>query len=475
MQAYAGIDFGSTNIKVAVFSEQGSMLQLYEKAMPPARQSGGIVYSPDSIRDAVFAMLAQAFAQYNIGAIGVTGMAESTLAVSRSRRQVVSPLLSWKDTRCEALAQSEQAHQQAGFMRSGLGCNYKHSAFKAAWLASELDLPAEDTVYLQAVSYIVWLLTDVFNVDNTLALRTYAWDINRHEYCIPFLERLGLSAHSFAPVAATGCAAGTISQKVQEELGCGAVPVFIAGHDHVAAAAGIGCSAPGDVFLSLGTTGTMAGSFAHRPLTAQDYALGYSIGLTHQPGTMLWQAGLQAGGSAFDWALGAFGYTGFAALDKELMQQVHDVEDIIFIPYLCGSGSPVVNPAARGSFHGLSLHHTRPQILHSVAQGLSYELYNVIMNAPCPPPRSISAVGGASANRGWMQTLAHVLGCTVKVIQQTQAAAYGAARLASGNQMPLQNTSTLEYHANAALHSQYQKQYQNNYLPLQKLARQTII
>jgi xylulokinase len=105
-----------------------------------------------------------------------------------------------------------------------------------------------------------------------------------------------------------------------------------------------------------------------------------------------------------------------------------------FLPYLDGSGPPDCDPAPWGAWLGLSLKHTRSDVIRSAVEGLSFGIRSLLEVALTWTNISVSelrCVGGGSRNAFWQQVKADVLGVPVDTPLVSDVTAQGAALLAA--------------------------------------------
>ncbi|HET9290214.1 MAG TPA: FGGY-family carbohydrate kinase [Actinomycetes bacterium] len=108
---------------------------------------------------------------------------------------------------------------------------------------------------------------------------------------------------------------------------------------------------------------------------------------------------------------------------------------VVVMPYHAGSRPPLDLAAGSGAITGLSLATTAVEILAATLEAVCYRLaagYEALA-ATLPAPPDVVASGGAIvASPWWQQTLADVLGRPVRVVDEPEASARGAALLALG-------------------------------------------
>jgi len=104
---------------------------------------------------------------------------------------------------------------------------------------------------------------------------------------------------------------------------------------------------------------------------------------------------------------------------------------IIFHPYLNSTGvlAPVYAPRARGRFWGLSLSHTREDMLRAVYEGLALAMADCFEHMPAFDG-SVRLVGGAAKSPLWQQMFADATGHPMTLLETEELGALGVAMLA---------------------------------------------
>ena len=125
---------------------------------------------------------------------------------------------------------------------------------------------------------------------------------------------------------------------------------------------------------------------------------------------------------------------GYPELVEEAAAVPAGSDGLLFLPYLTGERTPHPDPAARGAFVGLTIHHRRPHLTRAVLEGVAFGLRDSLeltrsVGAPVSGP--IRATGGGSRSRLWRRILADVLEAPVATTSTSEGAAQGAAMLAA--------------------------------------------
>ena len=105
---------------------------------------------------------------------------------------------------------------------------------------------------------------------------------------------------------------------------------------------------------------------------------------------------------------------------------------LIFLPYMFGERTPYPDPNARGVFFGLTLRHTKADLIRAVMEGVTFSLRDSleIMRSLKIPIKEIRASGGGGRSKLWRQMQADIFNAEVVTIDIDEGSAFGAALLA---------------------------------------------
>jgi xylulokinase len=223
---------------------------------------------------------------------------------------------------------------------------------------------------------------------------------------------------------------GRLRAEIARDWGIDGQPVVAGGGgDNAAAAVGLGTVAPGDSFLSLGTSGvvfTVTDRFAP---AAESGAHSFCHALPdswHQMGVIL------AASDCVSWLCEITG-ADVDTLMQDLASTDMSATDLLFHPYLSGERTPHNDADARGGFFGLARHHGRGEMTRAVLQGVAFAIADAtqILSGAGAAPTRLVATGGGARNEIWLAYIAAVTGIPIDVPADGDfGAALGAARLA---------------------------------------------
>lgn len=497
-----GIDVGTTHLKVGLFAENGKALRIITRAMILGKLALPYQYfDPITVWDRVVDMLneidrwmsANPETATPIGAIGITSMAETGLLVDRESGDPLTPLIPWFDplasARAEELRRNFDVRER--FLKSGIRLSAKPSLLKILWLRDHENEKIRNAVWLSTADYIAYKLCGQMATDYSLAGRTYGFRIDEKIWDHDWLRILHLPDDLFPPASISGSVIGeVIAHSHDLPSNILHTPVANSGHDHICASFAVGLLMGGfdsqSLCDSIGTAESLLGIIPSRKLGQKELESGLSFGCHALPGMMYWMGGIPAAGGSVEWLRKILNAASLTYEDLDLLVQELSPApgEILYFPYLNGSGTPHPDSTVRGAFVGLSSSHGIADLYQSILEGVSYEAEYIRQTAELiagNPINLLLSTGGGIRNRRWMQIRADVTGCQVLALSQPEMALLGAALLSgigAGVYPSIEdaaNSLTREevqsYFPNPVRHRLYQLKYESGYLQLQEPLR----
>lgn len=197
----------------------------------------------------------------HVAGVGVTGMGESGVLLDRAGKPM-SPIIAWHDTRDADLAERLHVDVDAFAEHTGLPIRSQWSLTKHRWLLEHQPELATAVRRLNIGEWVVRALGGEEASELSLSSRTGWLDLAKRDWWPEALDWSGAPASLFAPLVHAGAALGKVT--VGPPRLRGAV-LTVAGHDHLAAALGVGATAPGDLFDSCGTAEALVRSVSGIP------------------------------------------------------------------------------------------------------------------------------------------------------------------------------------------------------------------
>jgi xylulokinase len=239
----------------------------------------------------------------------------------------------------------------------------------------------------------------------------------------------GLNREQLPRLLEGSAPSGMLRAEIAAEWGIRHPVVVAAGAGDVAAGAvGIGATADGDAFISLGTSAQIfVARDRYRPKPGTlIHAFAHAL-----PGRWFEMAALLNGAGCLDWVARLFGADP-SALIARVEATFSGPSPLTFLPYLAGERTPLNDPDARGVFANLEYATGPNDLVQAVLEGVAFSLaegfnaFREVIDA-----ESIPLIGGGGRNRFWIRLVASVVGRPLERLAVTDnAAAFGAARLA---------------------------------------------
>jgi xylulokinase len=369
----------------------------------------------------------------NVRALSLAAQVDGVIPIDADG-QPLYPAIIWMDRRagaqCEYVRQSLDDEQI--FQLTGLNLDPSHVAPKIRWLADQQPVVYERTAhFLLPGSYIGYVLTGELGVDYSNASSTLLLDVKTKAWSTIMGNAFDIDLNKLAPLGAATATLGKLRPNMAEKLGLNIDTLVMVGcGDEHAACLGAGVIKPGIV-------GDIAGTAEPICTASSEPALDPArLVETHcHADPELWlleNPGFVSGGN-YRWFRDQFteGKT-YAALDSEAAQVAAGADGLIFLPCLMGALAPTWNDAARGTYTGFTLAHTRGHFIRALLEGSAYAVRDIIkqMQVAGIELRELRVMSGGAKSQLWNQIKADVTGLQVKVPEITETTALGAAFLA---------------------------------------------
>ena len=418
MSLVAGIDSSTQSVKIVVRDAQSGALVREARAAHPDGTEVDPKFWLDALDEVTAGMLD------GVEALAVAGQQHGMVAIDADG-DVVRPALLWNDTRSAPDAADlidELGGPTAWADAVGSVPVASFTVTKARWMARQEPTNAARTARMMLPhDYLTWVLAgrpEEAVTDRGEASGTGYWSPLSNTYRPDLLELALGHVPALPRVAGPGEAAGRTASGVLLGPGTG---------DNMGAALGIS-AVPGDVIVSLGTSGT---AFAVSKTPAQD-ATGFVAGFADATGHYLpLVCTLNAARILTSTAdLLGVDMAGFAEL---ALSAAPGSGGLVLLPYFDGERTPNL-PDARGSLHGVTRDNFTPaNVARAAVEGMLGGLAEAVdaLVAVGVEPRRVLLVGGAAANPAVGRVAATLFDVPVVVPPPGEYVADGAARQAA--------------------------------------------
>ncbi|MEM6303319.1 MAG: xylulokinase [Pseudomonadota bacterium] len=429
---YVGLDLGTSGLKALLMDEDQHQLAEATAPLTVHRpHDGWSEQDPSDWIAAAEAALDALAAENDLSAvkgIGLSGQMHGATLLDAADAPL-GPCILWNDTRSAAQAAAMDAQPD---WRAVTG-NIVFPGFTAPklhWLRQTTpEVFDQVSTVLLPKDYLRLWLTGEKVAEMSDAAGTSWLDTGARDWSDALLARTGLTRGHMPRLVEGAEVSGGLRPDLAARWGIGAgVPVAGGAGDNAATAVGTGVVAPGDAFVSLGTSGVLfaaCDAFRPQPETAVHTFCHALPGMWHQMGVVL------AATDVLNWWASVVG-SDAATLTREL-GALKAPSRTTFLPYLGGERTPLNSATVRGAFTGLEHATDRQAGTRAVLEGVAFALADC-RDALAATGTGIArclAVGGGSQSEHWLRILATVLNLPLDLpAGGAQGAAFGAARLA---------------------------------------------
>jgi xylulokinase len=436
-----GIDVSTTATKAVLVDETGAVRgvgtaeygfsaprPLWSEQDPAAWWDGAVV--------AIGSALAAAGGSGDdVVAVGLTGQMHGLVLLDEADR-ILRPAILWNDQR--TAAECDVIRSAVGPERlieiTGNDALTGFTAPKLVWVRDhEPDVWGRAAHVLLPKDYLRLRLTGEHALDKADAAGTLLFDLAARGWSAEVMAALEIPAAWLPPTFEGPQVTGVVTTSAAAAAGLRpGTPVVAGGGDQSANAVGLGVVNPGEMALSLGTSGVV--------FAATDRPLFEPRGIVHAfchavPGRWHMMSVMLSAAGSLRWFRDALASDlDFGPLVDTATGVEAATDGLFFLPYLTGERSPYPDPYARGAFVGLTLGHDRRHMTRAVIEGVAFGLrdgLDLMIAAGVPAPNRIRASGGGIASPLWRSILADVLETEIATVSTTEGAAYGAAILAA--------------------------------------------
>jgi gluconokinase len=432
------LDLGTSSVRALVFDDRGAALPGLLARRPThldITDEGKAELDPDQVLAVLGECLDELAAK---GALDGTGHVatscawHSVIALGADGRRLTGAL-TWADTRAAPLVAELRSRGDIDRLQAATGAR-PHTLYwtvKLPWLARELSPPPAR--YLGLAEYVTGALlgdptasVSMASGTGLLELATRAWDAQA-------LELAGVDEHTLPAVAAGEWTGRLGPEGARRWPALAGATWHPATGDGAASNVGAGCVSPDRVAINIGT------SAAIRAVERADQ--------TGPPHRELWRylvddehlvsgAAFSGAGNLYAWLRQVTALPAEGSVEEELAKVPPGSRGVVVMPYHAGSRPPLDLAAGSGAITGLSLATTAVEILAATLESVCYRLasgYEALASSMGIEPEVVASGGAIVASPWWQQALADVLARPVRIVDEPEASARGAALLALGH------------------------------------------
>jgi xylulokinase len=449
MELLLGIDVGTTSVKAGLFNPDGRCLgigrQEYQLETPAADRAQ---LDPEIYWQACRKTVREAVAQSGeqpdqVRALAVSSQGETIITLD-GKGHAIYPALVWLDNR--AVEQAAFLAKQFGsdvYVRTGIPeILPTWSACKIMWIRqNEPEVFSRAARFVLVQDYLIYRLTGRIVTDGSIACTTLNYDLTRNVWWKEIQDAIGIRTSQLPEIVNPGTTIGALTPEAARELGLSVhTCVVTGGMDQAVGAIGAGNIQPGIVSEATGAALAIQATILN-PMIDQSKVV--PVYCHSVPGRYLFVPVCPTAGMAFKWLRDTFFQDEIKQAEKEkqdpfdrLTRLAQDVppgaDGLVMLPHLMGAFSPEPNAAARGTFTGFTLSHTRSHFVRALLEGVAFMLKQNLefIERTGMEIHEIRSMGGGSRSPLWNQIKANVCNRPVVTLANEETGLLGDAIIA---------------------------------------------
>lgn len=429
---FLGIDVGTSSVKAVLIDSKDKLIAQASAPLSVERpQPLWSEQNPESWWQATVAAVRSLPEKDRraVEAIGLSGQMHGATLLDAADKPL-RPAILWNDGRSEEeCAILEKLEPRSREITGNLAMP-GFTAPKLLWVKrNEPEIFAKTKLVLLPKDYVRLKLTGEKASDMSDAAGTLWLDVAGRDWSDAMLTATELKRTNMPRLVEGNQPTGKVLPAVAKELGIPCVVVAGGGGDNAASAVGLGVVAPGQAFISLGTSGVLfvvTDKFRPNPAKAA-HAFCHALPQRwHQMSVILSAA------ANLDWVMQLCGFKDIPETFTAAEARGFNKQSPIFLPYLSGERTPHNDPTARGVFFGLSANTDKADLAHAVLEGVALAFADGLdaLTEGGGEIGDISVTGGGARIPYWGRLLASALDKPLTYREGGEiGAAYGAARL----------------------------------------------
>lgn len=424
-------DLGTSGNKATLFGEEGRLIASVSHEYPTEYAPGCVAEQDpahwwEAVRITTNTLM-QGRDPRQVAGIAFSGQMMGCLCVDRNGVPLRKHIL-YCDQRSvkEEKAFIERGGEDAIYRITGHRASASYGATKLMWVRdNQPDIYRKTFRMLNAKDYLNFRLTGRMVAEPVDASGTNLFDLEAGSWSEKLAAAAGIDMAMLPEIIPSTGIVGELTREAAEAMGLRpGVPVAAGAGDGICAGVGAGSVAPGVTYNYLGSSSWIA-TTSERPLFdphKRTFTWAHAVpGYFHPCGTM------QTAAASYAWLKREIcheetrlaeeaGKSPYALMDALAAAAPPGSNGLLYLPYLLGERTPRWNPAARGGFIGLTMNHSRADIVRAVLEGVSMNLAIIIdiFRKQGLPVEAITVIGGGARGDLWRSIMADVYEAEVR-------------------------------------------------------------
>jgi len=415
-----GVDVGTTSLKAAVFNENGEQISSSTVDYTLITKGNFVEFNADEYWVLFQNGMSEVVDNLDISALSIDTQCETMILTDENGNPVRNAIV-WLDNR--AAEEAREIEKEFGIQKIYETTGQPEVA--ATWPACKLlwvkknepEIWAKTKKIFLLEDYLLFKLTGRFVTEKTMQSSSLYFNIQNGTWWNEMLDYIGVSKDMLPELHSSGECIGYYDK----------MAVVTGAIDQIAGAIGAGIIEKGVISEMTGTTMVIFVPVDEIPPYNPDSKIPCHYNADGSYCLLLWTT---IAGMALKWFKNNFCEDfNFKELD-ELAEKIPAGSDgLVMLPHLCGSTMPKYNPDATGTFHGITLEHTRGHFVRSILESVSCMLKNNLDYLEMDVSE-IRSMGGGANSELWCQIKSDMTGKKLVTLKNKETACLGSAILA---------------------------------------------
>jgi len=377
-----GLDIGTTSVKAVVFHLNGKVAAETEELNTSYYpHPDWVEQDPDELADSAVLAIKSVIQKAGIlpsqiAGVGFSSAMHSIICMDENGKPLSRAII-WADGRSST--QAEELKNTNGFgiySRTGTPIHPMSPFVKLKWMNETDYEPYQKASYfLSAKEYVILKWYGKRIVDYAMASATGMFNGETLGWDEEALKTVNVKKEQLSELVPPTEILTGMDPAVAEKMGIPAdLPFVMGAADGQLANLGSGAILPGEVAVTVGTSGAV-----------RQWANGFQVNEKHETfcymftdSTSIVGGATNNGGIVMEWLKKLINYEGgYSEFTAEAAKVEPGAEGLLFLPYINGERAPLWNQQARGNFFGLSITHRQEHLIRAALEGITFNLYQI--------------------------------------------------------------------------------------------------
>lgn len=425
MELFAGLDIGTNGSRIVIIDQDLKIK--YEAAQNYSTRSpvaGWAEQDPEEIFNACLELLTGVVKRFPDKELFITfsSVMHSIVGVDGDGNRL-TPLIIWADTRSRDKRDFLEAKYGKTMFYQKTGCPLHSTYWPAKILWLKEAYPENIERFVSIKEYIVYRLCGRWMTDYSLVSTSGLYNHRKEDYDPDILKIIGVSKKNLSPIVSPG-------EQFQFNIQGKTLTGLMGATDGVLANLGSGAINRDSIVISVGSSAAVR--FTSRELTLDPQGKAWCY-ILDEDYYVIGEA-TNGAGVILKWMVDLFRFKDVAGMLKDNLPEIpFKGNDLVYIPTMMGERGPAYNERIRGLLYGLSLNHTRQDIITAVYESIAFYtkmVFEDVKRANGREPAAILMTGGLGLSEEFMRLSCYLLGQVSYLPGYDQNTAVGAAMMA---------------------------------------------